>query len=387
MYPAKTKVLILSGDLGDGHQQAANALMETAKLVHPDAEVTIINFMELAHPYLHTFGRYLYVKGVKNFPSVYGYLYRKTRHSDTPSSVLKTFNLFSVGRLLKLLEELQPTVVASTFPVAAYAMSLLKSRGLTAVPMVTVITDHTDHSYWVHPHTDQYIVGSEHVRTCLNRIGIMDSLISVTGIPVRPSFNRTYERDSLREKYDLHPTLPTVLIMGGGFGIIDKGISSLLTSGKFTEQMQFIIVCGRNEKLRQQLTVEAKHSMHRIVVTGFIDHIYEIMALADLIITKPGGLTTSEALALGVPMLLYRPLAGQEQDNAAFLLEAGAAMQAEDAMDLLIKCMELLRQPKLLFMMKQNAKRIRSVNSAFQAVDVMLQTAHTFTAQMEYSHA
>jgi processive 1,2-diacylglycerol beta-glucosyltransferase len=387
MNTAKTKILILSGDLGDGHQQAANALLETAQLVHPDVEVTIVNVMELTHPYLHTFGRYLFMQGVKKFPSVYGYLYKKTRHASASSSMLKTFHLFGMGRLMKCLEELQPAVVVSTFPLAAYAMSLLKKKGLTGVPTVTVITDHTDHSYWVHPYTDQYIVGSEQVRTGLNRIGIHDSHISVTGIPVRPSFGRNYQRDSLRHKHNLHPSLPTVLIMGGGCGIIDTGIANLLTNDELSEQMQFIIVCGRNEKLRQHLSTETEHSKHRVVVTGFVDPIYELMALSDLIITKPGGLTTSEALTLGVPMLLYKPLAGQEQDNAAFLLAEGAAMQAEDETDLLIKCSQLLSQPNLLRVMKLNTKRIRSMDSAFQAMDVILQTKPHSAAQLELSHA
>jgi processive 1,2-diacylglycerol beta-glucosyltransferase len=389
MSTAKTKMLILSGDLGDGHQQAANALRETAQLRDPNIDVTVVNFMELTHPYLHTFSRYLFVQGVKKFPSIYGYLYQKTRHTHSPSSMLKTINLFSMGRLMKLLEELQPTVVTSTFPLAAYAMSLLKGKGLTVVPTVTVITDHTDHSYWVQPYTNQYIVGSEQVRFGLNRMGILDSHIAVTGIPVRPSFNQTYERKSLGIKHQLDPSQPTVLIMGGGCGIIDIGISDLLTTPLLSKQLQFIIVCGRNEKLRQQLSDEAKRSKHRVVVTGFVDTINEFMALSDLIITKPGGLTTSEALTMGIPMLLYKPLAGQEQDNAAFLLAAGAAVQAENEEDLLTKCSELLHQPKLLRNMKQSTKRIRTRDSAFQAMDVILQTQSKSVSarRLQLSHA
>lgn len=370
----KHKVLILSGDFGDGHKQAARAILETSQLYRPDVEATVVDFMEWTHPHLHSVGRYCYIQWVKTFPSVYGYLFQKTRDDNTFSNLFKKVKLFALGKMVKLLEEVQPTVVVSTFPIAAAAMSLLKENGLTDIPTVTVITDHTDHSYWIHPYTDQYLVGSEHVRQALIARHIPASRILASGIPIRPQFCQTFDRSTLREKFGLKQSLPTVLIMGGGLGMISKTFIRLLQTDSRLEPMQFIIVCGRNEKLKEKLESELKPGKHRFLVTGFVDHVHELMALSDLIITKPGGLTTSEAVALDLPMLLYKPLPGQEQDNSAYLLSAGVAILAEDEPDLFGKLIKVFQNPQILSTMKSRTKQIQTRSATFQALRTIVRT-------------
>lgn len=366
----KDKILILSGTYGEGHQQAAIAIHEAAKLRYPDMEVEVLDFMEMAHPFIHPVSRYLFMYGIKKFPLLHGYLYQKTRHNNS-SFMLHTFTFFSIRRLLNLLKDIQPSIVVSTFPFAAAAMSILRTYSLTDISTVTIITDHTNHSYWIHPFTDQYIVGSEQVYKALTQSGVLDSQIAMTGIPIKPEFSVTYSRQFLKSKHGLDPDLKTVLVMGGGWGIMGDGVASLEVLEKLPFQIQLIYVCGRNQKLKKQLAARLQSSKHRVLITGYINYVHELMAISDLMITKPGGLTTSEAIAMQLPMLLYRPLPGQEQDNAEFLLQSGVAIQAETNTDLTHKLSYLLENTDALLTMTDKTKQFHIKSSAFDALQII----------------
>ncbi|MEK8126855.1 glycosyltransferase [Paenibacillus filicis] len=374
----KPKILLLTGALGDGHNQAAKAILEAARVIRPDVEVVTVDFLEWTHPYLHGVGKFCYMQWVKSLPSMYGYLYRKTRNPNTMSNLFKRIKSFSITRMLKLLEDVQPTVVVSTFPSAAAAMSLLKAHGMTELPTVTVMTDYTDHSYWVHPYTDSYLVGSEHVRSALLRYGVAPGTIRVTGIPIRLSFCQSPDRDTLRARYGLKDGLPTVLVMGGGHGLIGKELITLIKTQQLEAPARYILICGRNEKLRLQLEEEFRDMPHRVTVVGFVDHIHELMAVADLIVTKPGGLTVSEALAMELPMLLYKPIPGQEQENASYLLKMGAAMEAKNAEQLRERLIHLLTDKNSLLALKNMAKLGTMKEGAVHALFSILGTARDY---------
>ncbi|NEW08938.1 glycosyltransferase [Paenibacillus sp. SYP-B3998] len=384
----REKILILSGSLGDGHNKAAQAILEAARFYHPDVEVKVVDFLEWTHPHLHSVGKYCYMQWVKSLPSVYGYLYRKTREDNTLSYWFKRMKSFSTDRMLELLHDYEPTEVVSTFPGAAAAMSYLKNNGFTSVPTVTVMTDYTDHSYWIHPCTDRYLVGAEHVKKALLRYHVPEHRIMVTGIPIRMPFTQTYDRSELRDKYQLDRRMPTVLVMGGGHGLIGKQFKSVLQSDDLAAPVQFIFVCGRNEKLKQRLEEElgGGKTSHRVVITGFVDHIHELMALSDLIVTKPGGLTVSEALALELPMMLYKPIPGQEQGNAAYLVGLGAAIEARNAAELKSQLLEVIANRSLLSELKKNAKSNQSKEGAFHTIAAILETKHHSKAAREGLH-
>ncbi|CAG7642637.1 Processive diacylglycerol beta-glucosyltransferase [Paenibacillus solanacearum] len=382
MQTTRGKLLILTGALGDGHNKAAQAIVEAARQHRPEMDVKVVDFLEWTHPYMHVVGKYCFMQWVKSLPSVYGYLYRKTRDDNTFSGWFKRMRTFSADRMVALLEEVQPTEVVSTFPGAAAAMSYLKMNGLTDVTTATVITDYTDHSYWIHPLTDRYIVGAEHVQQALLRHRVPADRIIVTGIPIRLPFTQSYDKESLREKFGLDRQMPTVLVMGGGHGLIGKQFASILQEIRFPCPVQFIIVCGRNEKLRQRLEEELRAAgmPHKVMITGFVDYVHELMALSDLIVTKPGGLTVSEALALELPMLLYKPIPGQEQDNARYLQRIGAAVEAHSAVELAMQLQDIIENRSLLFRMKQNAKAARRKEGAAQALAAILELNAGYTA-------
>jgi processive 1,2-diacylglycerol beta-glucosyltransferase len=373
----RPSLLILTGNLGDGHRQAAYAMAEAAVRMNPETQTHVVDVMERTHPTLHRFSQFCYMQWITKFPWLYGYLFRQTKDNTLISRWLKKLPLCNLNRLQALLEETRPSVVVCTFPAAAAAIAQLKLKRLTSVTAVTVITDHTYHSYWIHPGTDRYIVGSEHIRAALRQWPVPERRIAVTGIPVRGAFGEKQDREELCRRHGLDPSLRTLMIMGGGYGLIGGDWAKLLTApGLLEKPMQTVIVCGRNEKLQQRLTRELRHYPHKLLITGYVEHVHELMGAADLLITKPGGLTTSEALASGLPMLLYKPLPGQEYDNAAYLTQAGAAIQASNDKEFVGQLKLLLDRPELLERMRDAARELGRRNSAELAVREIMGTAH-----------
>jgi processive 1,2-diacylglycerol beta-glucosyltransferase len=371
----KEKILILIDRHGDGHFKAAQAIQQAIRLSYPQAEAMVADFMKLAHPYSYPFTRSLFLKGIQKLPSLYGYFFQKTYHHHS-SCWAHAFMKLGLKRMTLWLEQVQPSVVVSTSPLAAITMSIMKAQGLT-VPTATVITDHSSHGFWVQPHTDLYLVSSDFVRQALIRLGISHSRIAVTGIPIRLEFCRNYSRKGLIEKYQLNPNLPTILVMGGGWGMLGNEKSFLEPFNHLPKICQFIIVCGHNRKLKRNLAKQIPHSKHPILLTGYVENIHELMKIADLMITKAGGLTTAEAMALGLPMLLYKSLPGQEQENTRFLLDTGVARQADNATDLTLQISNLLKNPELLFKMKKKAQHLQSKQSAFLAAEMILSLRHS----------
>ncbi|WP_456287573.1 galactosyldiacylglycerol synthase [Paenibacillus sp. AK002] len=377
------KIIILTGSLGEGHNQASKAIVESAKRKYPHLRVKVIDYMELTHPRLHVAGQFFFVQWMKHFPSVYGYLFQKTREENTLIQMLKRFSTFSLQKLSAMLETEKPAIVVSTFPPAAAGMSLLKAMGYTDVPTATVMTDHTDHSYWIHSHTDYYMVGSDVVQVALERKGVPSEKISVTGIPVNPLYSQPVDEERLRDYYGLKPSEQVVLIMGGGEGMIDKEIIELLKSRAYPQDVRFMVVCGRNMKLYQSLLEEfAEHP--QITVMGYVDRMHELMAMADLMVTKPGGLTISEALTMERPMLLVKPLPGQEQDNADYLVGIGVARQAM-AGELQHQFMALMTDPSLLQEMKRKAAINTHKDSALSVLTRLIEIQRRYRPSREWA--
>ncbi|MGG1879522.1 glycosyltransferase [Paenibacillus cisolokensis] len=378
-------ILILTGSLGEGHNQASKAIVESAKRNYPHLSVKVVDYMELTHPKLHTAGQYFFVQWMKHFPSVYGYLFQKTRDDSGLIQLLRRLSSFNLHKISDLLEEVKPAVIVSTFPPAAAAVAMLKAMGLTSVPTATVITDHTDHSYWIHSHTDHYMVGSEVVQKALLNKGIPASKISVTGIPVHPVFSQPVNRHALRRQYGLTSRHRVVLIMGGGEGMIDKEVTELINSGAYSSDIRFIIICGRNVKLYHLLQEElGEHPQTRIM--GYVDRMHELMAVADLIVTKAGGLTVSEALTMERPMLLFKPLPGQEQDNADYLVGIGVARQAMEG-ELQQQLLRLIMNPRALGDMERKAAVFTHKESALSVLRRLLAIQHSFRRSAQWTGA
>ncbi|MBE3569860.1 MAG: 1,2-diacylglycerol 3-glucosyltransferase [Bacillales bacterium] len=369
----KNKILILSGTFGQGHLQAAKALKEAVQLSCPNVQPVVFDFIAWAHPHMYPISNYIYIKGLKVFPQLYGFFYEKTHLKSAFSTRIQSLFFVGLRKMIQLLEREKPAVVVSTHPFVSGILSKLKEYGLTNIPFVTVITDHTDHSSWIHPFTDLYIVGSNEGKNKLLRRNIPEEKIASTGIPIQTKFLYPYRREECIAKHGLDAELFTILIMGGGDGLFGKGFLNLPTLESIPETLQLIILCGRNQKLKQKLEVELKSSKHRIHLFSYVEYVHELMAVSDIIITKPGGVTTSEALAMELPMILYHPLPGQEQENARYLTKFGAAILSEDPDDLIFQLTNLIKNEPILLKMKKNSEKIQKKAAAFDAVSAIYQ--------------
>jgi processive 1,2-diacylglycerol beta-glucosyltransferase len=371
----KDKYLILSATFGEGHKQVANAISEAVNEMAADAEPITMDIMEWIHPTLYPISHYIYKKSIKKFPQVYSFLYKKTRVKNSFSIKLNSIFLSGMQTVLKIIQEIKPKVVVSTYPFAAGIISRLKEQGLIDIPAVTIITDYTDHSYWIHPSTDQYVVGSARLRDQLIVLGVEADKIKNTGIPVRKRFMDVLPKGLLLDKYMINPNMFTLLIMGGGDGFFGKGISTFKALESISTPIQLFIVCGKNKKLKTQLEWELKDSKHDVRIFGYCEKVEELMAISDLMISKPGGVTTSEAMAMDLPILLYHSLPGQEEDNAEYLCRSGFALSAKSEKELIAQIENLVRDSAPLRWMKQRMKKYQTKTSSIDALHVIIEAA------------
>jgi len=323
------KVLLLTASFGEGHNQAARAVAEA--LERDGVTVKLVDYTEWLHPALRSFAKFSLMQGVQKVPTLYGFFYRSMSRIQPSSSIQKQLNHLGITHMKECLGSFQPNVVASTFPTPNGVMSELRAIGFTNVPNAAILTDYTAHGQWVHEYTDLYFVAADGVKRELLARGVSDSKIVQTGIPIRSRFEDgsvqrlLSERQVLRSSYGLRSDVPVLLVMGGGAG--------LLADVPEWEQVirrtsaQVVVICGRNQRLYRRL--QHLHS-DRVRILGFTTRVPEWMAMSDLIVTKPGGITVTEALAMDLPMLLYRPVPGQEEGNARFVVETGSAYVAND---------------------------------------------------------
>lgn len=365
-----TKLLVLSASYGEGHQQAAIAVRDILADSSPDTDVEILDYMKSVHPVLDSVARYCYLKSVRFAPALYGLFYYGTSQIAPSSLIQRQLNSLGIDELADILEQDRPDAVLATFPTPAGVVSYLKQQGRTRVPLATIITDHAVHNQWIHPQTDLYFVGSDHVRKGLIARGVPSDAIRITGIPVRPSFLQTFNRDSIRAKYGFSADVPTVLVMGGSYSVMGDLLHVCEELFRYPHPVQVIVVAGKNARLKAQIDLSALNARQPVSVFGYVSEIHELMAISDLVLTKAGGLTISEALAMQLPMLLYRPIPGQESQNAQFLVNQGVAVLAHNRQRVSEHLRRLLvTHPDDREAMRQRAFQVRKIHSAQEIAD------------------
>lgn len=366
-------VLNLTADYGAGHRRASAALQEALVDQKSDVTVMTLNYIEFVHPLLDKITQSLYVNTVKVAPELYRQFYYATKAIDPDSIWQNALNSLGHRRLLRLLQKVQPKVVVCTFPTPAGVVGELKRRGLVRVPQVTVITDNAVHTQWISPWTDLYLVASDYVRDGLIARGIREERIVVTGIPIDKRFGIKWDRAVLMEKYQLDPSMPTVLLLGSAYGMSPDAWLTAAWLGQADCRCQIMVVAGKDEGLKRKCEEATRSSRNPVKVFGFVDTMHEFMAVSDLIVTKAGGLTVSEALASGVPLVIHRPIPGQEEENAKFIVSHGAGVLSYDAVTTRELVLSLLKDEQTRMRMRQAALKLGRPDAAAHAARELLE--------------
>lgn len=366
------RVLIFSATFGAGHVRAAEAIIEVIRAKQPAAEIIHLDFGEFLSKTINKVIKNTYIELIKHTPKLWGKLYYRTAKIPSHSVFQRFINGLGRREFLQYIHSLQPDLIICTYPTVAGVLARLRQKKVLDVPLVTVVTDYAVHGHWIHPGVDLYIAGCPDVYEGLVAKGIDPRRIQVTGIPVSPKFEIEFNREEILENLGLSPNRPTFLIMGGAYGVLGgaKWVCRFLADSEVP--VQSIVVCGQDEKLFKSLDQVVEEARNPVVRFGYVTNVEELMTAADIIITKAGGLTVSEALTKRLPIVVFKPIPGQEAENAVYLERIGAGRTANTDEELEKVLANLLHHPKELEQMRQAAAKALPGQAAERAVEHML---------------
>nr|WP_106781723.1 glycosyltransferase [Lysinibacillus timonensis] len=354
------KVLLLTGSYGNGHLKVTKTLKEMFLKYGVTQDKIVESDLYLdSHPILTKASKYLYIKSFTYGQKIYGFLYYGGSQNKRIVSY-DFLNKYGMRTLKDLVEEVKPDIIVNTFPMLVVP-EFRKKTG-AQIPIVHVVTDYKAHKNWIHEEVDRYYVATESLKEDLMNLGFSSDRIKVSGIPIDPVFEGEYDKQALFDTYQLDSSRPVVLIAAGAYGVlkdVDESMNQLLADNR----NQIMVVCGKNEELKNTLT--SKFADHRDVrIFGYTNKMDELMKMATVMVTKPGGITLSEALAVQVPLILYRPVPGQERENADFFVSKGAAVCVKRPNKLIESILNLLQDEELRMSMKESMKELYNENSA-----------------------
>jgi len=359
------KVLILSVTAGYGHHATAKAL-ETV-LTERGATVEVVDVLEQINRLLQEAFSKGYLLSTKYGKEVYKKLYSYLEQKGQKTSKYNFGNMAPALMALRFedfIDDFNPDVILCTHVTAAHVVSEVKRNSKTA-PAIGIVTDYTMHPFWEDAtRVEHIILASELLIPRAVALGIDENRILPLGIPVHPKFKTKIPKKQAREQLDLRQDCPVVLVMGGSMGY--GGITKLVESLKDTN-MQILAVCGKNKRQYAKLMKLAKTP--NLNVYGFVDNIEVLMDAADCIVTKPGGLTVTESMLKGLPMILANPIPGQEERNTEFLMNLGLALRASKTFPVTEALDFLFYNEKRCELMTENMKLYAKPNATEDLCD------------------
>jgi processive 1,2-diacylglycerol beta-glucosyltransferase len=370
-------ILVLSASVGSGHTRAAEAVCDAAPARGAAVRVTHLDALGLMPASFRRVysGWYLALAG--HHPDLWSWLYRAT-NDPTPESwagrLRRLVERMHARRLLRQVAVARPDIVLCTHFMPAELLAREVLEGRLRCPVWVAVTDFDLHRMWVHQGIAGYFAASEEVAYRMRARQISPERIHVTGIPVMQDFQRHFDRRACGRRLGINPQRTTLLLMGGGagFGTLAEVARRLM---QLPGDFQLLVLAGKNGVALDALQALAAQYPGRLLATGFTSHVASWMACADLVITKPGGLTVAESLAMGLPMIVQAAIPGQEERNADFLLEQGAALKATDGVTLEYRVRYLLDHPEALASMRQRARALGRGDAARAVLRILMDAA------------
>jgi processive 1,2-diacylglycerol beta-glucosyltransferase len=371
---ALPRVLICAADVGCGHGRAAAAVALAMRRGWPGVQVKLIDALQTTPRWFNRLYKDAYLIAARHLPRANGWLYEKTDVAGTPSERSFSGKIESIAlrRFCASPAVREADLIVCTHFLCARVLSQAKTRGLIHAKLVVIVTDQHPHAIWRVPQADLFLVASDKAAMEMARQGIEPSRTLVSGIPIDRRFDQPLAKHDARRRHKLPTDAAVILLSGGGLGLggLDRALEGIISSGR---PVHTVIVCGRNVELYHQLRERAK-GISNIRVLGHTKRMHELMAAADLLLGKPGGLTTSEACALGLPMMLLRPLPGQEDQNARTLTEVGAARLEFDPYQAGRSAAELVLDRNEIEQMSLRALQFGRIGSARLAAEAAMRT-------------
>ncbi|KIE58381.1 galactosyldiacylglycerol synthase [Methylacidiphilum kamchatkense Kam1] len=367
------RVLILSTSAGTGHVRAAEAL-EKAFLEDPRVgQVICVDALKFTNKIFRDFYSKLYIQLVERAPSFLGWWYRTTDEPWKTDKMRLMLDRLNTKPLIDFISRYRPQVTVCTHFLPAEIISYLISQKKIDCRLSIVVTDFHCHAMWLCRVFHRYFVANEESKIHLINLGIPKERIIFSGIPIDPIFKPSPSKIEPKKSLGFDPELPVILISAGALGV--SPAEAILESLETLQMpIQIVVVCGKNPQMEEKIRTKAsKLSNHTIRIYGFTDSMHKLMDAADLFIGKPGGLTASEAMAMGLPMIIISPIPGQEEFNSDYLLEKGVAIKCNEFTTLAYKVSYLLSHPQKLQQMRKNAFKHSTPKAAYKIVKILLE--------------
>lgn len=371
------KILIFYGSYGGGHLSAAKSIRDYIEKNYSDSQVELVDCVEYVNKLFNKLTTKAYKDFSKNARWIWKHLYYDSE-SGSLSRICNTINRLMAIKLNRLIQEFQPDLIISTHPFSSQMCAILKEKGKLNCKVATILTDYAPHNQWLvkSEFIDYYFVAQQGMVDDLVSRGVNKDKIHVTGIPLSSRFLQSYNKQKILEDYGLTSDKNTILFFAGGeFGFgKDKTFNRLKAIIDNLPNLQVVAVAGRNAKMKERFDelVKTTRTESNVKILSFTNQVPELMSVSDLVITKPGGLTTTESLASGLPLIIIDPLPGQEEENAEFIENSGAGIWVKDSDNIETILLNIFNNPDKLENMKSKARLIAKKNSTQNIVETLL---------------
>jgi len=362
----------MSAGAGTGHIKAAEALELSFAADGRVAEVINNDALKYTNKLFRDFYSRFYASLVRSAPNFLGWWYKTSDEPWHTERMRLMIDRLNTKPLVRFIREFDPHIIVCTHYMPAGIISHLIASNQLQAHLSIVVTDFDFHAMWLSRSFHRYFVAIDETKAHLEMLGIPNARITVSGIPIDPVFQQSINREEESLRLGLNPEKPVLLLSAGAYGVgpTEFMVERMLN---LNSDAQTVVICGRNDELKQRILQLVDNQSSRFKVLGYTDEMHKLMKMADIFIGKPGGMTTSEAIACGLPMCVVSPIPGQEERNSDHLLEEGIAVKCNDLTTLPFKLERLLEDPDRLARMKANALRFAKTNASVTIVDTLLE--------------